>query len=242
MMLAATEQSTLMLLDAGASPAARDSEGRTALMHILKKGSFNGYGNRKAVLERLVDKGADLNAIDHRGYPAFMYASHPDPALVSFLLGRNADLTARGPQGETALIAFAKSYARSGPELIVMLATAGVDVSARDSDGNTALIWFAAAGSFLAGDKTADDLVKAAKSRGTDLNAVNNAGQTALVAAINAISNLPFAEALIRSGADVNVRDRDGKTALYYAKSRVSIDEFGKQRLMEKLRAAKAIE
>ncbi|KAK3238665.1 hypothetical protein CYMTET_51336, partial [Cymbomonas tetramitiformis] len=106
--------------------------GYTALMRASK----NGHG---AVVERLVEAGADPNHADQEGYTAMTLASlHGDEAVVEMLIEAGADLNrATGYQRETALMV--ASY--NGHEAVVeMLVEAGADPNHAGKEGKTALM------------------------------------------------------------------------------------------------------
>ena len=90
--------------------------------------------------------------------------------------------------------------------VVRMLVRHGANVHARDNDGWTALHHAA----FHSRQQALQDLVAA----GADLNAANEAGQTALMLAVKRQS--PLAWKLVVLGADVNATDNEGMTPLHY--------------------------
>jgi ankyrin repeat protein len=92
-----------LLLAHGADVHARSKTGETALMETAIRGDV-------AATKLLLDKGADVNIADHRGYTPLLLAAQYDgdsPELVRLLLARGADLNATA-EGETALSLAAK--------------------------------------------------------------------------------------------------------------------------------------
>ncbi len=88
----------------------------------------------------------------------------------------------------------------------------GADVNAKQNKyygGNTALI--------VAVYKGYSEIIKYLISKGADVNAKNDGGDTALHIAIFKDKNKEIIELLIEKGADVNAKDNDGETALYKA-------------------------
>jgi ankyrin repeat protein len=84
-------------------------------------------------------------------------------------------------------------------EQIKDLLDRGASIHARDRDGNTPLI--------LAAASFEPDIVRLLLERGADANAVNyKSGRTALVAAIG-FNDRVMLEALLASGADINLRE-----------------------------------
>lgn len=94
-------------------------------------------------------------------------------------------------------------------EVLADLLKAGAKVNFRYSDGNTPLI--------LAALYAQPDCVDLLIKKGADVNAVNNAGVTAL---IRAATNFDKARLLVEAGADVKARTHLGNTALILAARR----------------------
>jgi ankyrin repeat protein len=77
-----------------------------------------------AAAKLLLERGADVNAIDHRGYTPLIFAAHYDGdavELVRLLLSRGADIDAKA-EGETALSLAAR---RGETEVTRVLRAAG---------------------------------------------------------------------------------------------------------------------
>jgi ankyrin repeat protein len=109
-----------LLLAGGADARARSKAGETALMEAAIRGDVAGA-------KLLLDKGAEVNASDHRGYSALMLAAQYDgdsPELVRLLLARGADPTAVA-EGETALSLASKRGETEVTKLLREKASAG---------------------------------------------------------------------------------------------------------------------
>ena len=93
-----------------------DANGNTPLVFIINK-----TGNPK-VIQRLLEKGASVNAQNRTGETALMYAAwHGYSAIVQLLLENRADVTLKNKQGNTALtLAESKGH----PEIVEMLKAA----------------------------------------------------------------------------------------------------------------------
>ena len=105
------------------------------------------------IVQLLLDKGAEVNAKDHSGRTALIWA----------------------------LVAFEKND--FNPASLEVLLNNGAEVNAKDQNGQTALMWVmapAAHQGVSAGDKL-HTCVKALIAHGADVNAVDNAGQTVLM-------------------------------------------------------------
>ena len=85
------------ILDGGADVNAPDSEeGWPPLFHAV-------HMRQAAAILLLLERGADPNQRRDRLVPLEVAAAQRDPAIVEILLAHGADLTARGPDGSTAL-------------------------------------------------------------------------------------------------------------------------------------------
>jgi ankyrin repeat protein len=114
-----------ILIEKGADPNARDSDGRNALMvmsleTLLVGGmeiSLQGGGTRESrqqwrrndkavemIGETLLNAGGDVNAADNKGRTPLIYAVASErSAVVKLLLKRGANINARDHNGESAL-------------------------------------------------------------------------------------------------------------------------------------------
>jgi ankyrin repeat protein len=85
------------LLDAGADVNAPDSEeGWPPLFHAV-------HMRQAAAIVLLLERGADPNTRADRLVPLEVAAAQSDPAIMEILLAHGADISARGPDGSTAL-------------------------------------------------------------------------------------------------------------------------------------------
>ena len=229
------------LLDAGASVAARDREGGTALTHAARSGQRGlvkllvAHGaeinqrnvkgatplaaavehDRLGAAQDLIGLGADVNLPGQGGVaPLAAAAYNGDAKLVDLLVGHGADPSARDATGKTALLyAAARGFA---PVVKRLLAT-GIDINARYSNDLTVLMW--AAG--YADDVPVDDgvgLVTALLDGGAALEAVDDRGRTALMTAAE-LGHDEVVDLLLRRGAKPDLRDKQGKTAADLAAS-----------------------
>jgi len=91
-----------ILLEKGADPNTRDSEGRNALMVMsLEKRSENAV---EVIAETLINAGCDINAADNDGRTPLIYAViYQQLAAVKMLLKRGANINAKDHNGESAL-------------------------------------------------------------------------------------------------------------------------------------------
>jgi hypothetical protein len=153
---------------------------------------------------------------------------------VKKLLKEGADVNAKNSYGYTALI-LASSNGRT--EIVAMLLDAGANVNARTNTnywGSTALI--------RASENKHTEIVSMLLDNGADVNATDNDGDTALMRVINCDEEddrpwyqveydiIEIVEQLLnQDGIDVNVKNKNGKTALDIA------EETGCTKIIQKL-------
>jgi uncharacterized protein len=173
------------------------------------------YGGQTEVVQLLLDRGADVNAVDMNtggmGETALHYATRSGAksatVIVGLLLGSGADVNAKDLTGNTPLMS-----ALDNREIALMVLAQGADVNVRDQGGNTALMY--AAARHLTG------MIQTLMKKGADINAQNNGGSTALMktsGAIDAVDDPDTVQAVLDNGADPNKFDHNGYTALMYA-------------------------
>jgi ankyrin repeat protein len=118
------------LLAGGASPDARDEEGRTPLFSAV-------LGNSVALLGLLLESKADVNARDQHGWTALHYAAQEHlPELAGILVARGADANAQDAEGRSVLWRAVFS-ARGRGDMIRLLRRAGARDDLADGEGVT---------------------------------------------------------------------------------------------------------
>jgi ankyrin repeat protein len=175
-----------------------DGGGRTMLMTVL---AHAGGAPWLQIVRLLIGAGADVNRRDAGGRPVWDFAPTSGPACVeiwSALLEAGADVNARGPREETALIRVCAAHTDehgSVLSLVGLLLRAGAEVNARDRYGTCALR--AASGAGHA------EVVRALLAAGADPTLPAGAARSALhEAAIHGHARV--AQALLRAGARVD--------------------------------------
>ena len=195
------ESLSIFLLEKGANPNAATNEGMTALHYAVVRG---------------------LTLIqDVRFDPVISYLFRPNmPELVKELLKRGANPNVRLTKkvvGATPYLAAAASY---DVTLMRALVASGADPRAATKAKLTALM--AAAGMGRREDRTEEEerdalqAVKVAFELGSDLNATNDIGQTAVHAAAYTGSDA-IIEFLAEKGGNLDAKDKYGQTALSIA-------------------------
>jgi uncharacterized protein len=201
-----------------------DSPGRDGMTPLL----WAAQANDLEIARMLLSAGADANLGNRYGItPLWLAATNRSPELVALLLEHGAEAAAGLPHGETPLMAAARS---GDAESIQLLLDAGADPNVSETSlGETALMWAAAEDHadairvLVAGG--ADPSIA---SRVLDLAPMNwlNIGMVSTVLPVGGWPPLLFAGrenataaalALIEVGADPDIRDPDGLTALNVA-------------------------
>ncbi len=223
------------VLDFGASVAARDREGGTALTHAARGGDeamirlLVAHGaeidertvtgstplyvavesDRGRAVQALVELGAGVNIAGRGGVTPLSAAAYNGRLkLVDLLLSHGADATLRDGTGKVPILYAA---ARGFGSVIERLLKTGIDVNATYGNDLTVLMW--AAG--YANDVPADDgiaLVTALLDKGAHIDAVDDRGRTSLMTAAE-LGHDEIVDLLLARGAKADLRDKSGKAA-----------------------------
>ncbi len=216
---AGDRQAALELLDAGADPNERSSDGSTALL-------WAAYHGDAELVRRLIEAGADVEARNTFGAFALSEAAIIGSApVIAALLEAGADPNAKNWEGETPLMAAARS---GNVEAARLLLEAGADVNAKEEwGGQSALMW--------AASHSQPEMVKLLIEHGADVNArgavrrwerkvikeprpkdMNQGGFTPLLYAARE-GCIECAKHLIEGGADPDLHDPHRMTPLLLA-------------------------
>lgn len=154
-------------------------------------------------VQKFIDGGANLDAVDQKGQTALHYAAKAGQITIAKLLIANgADVNAGDDW--TPL----QEAAYGSRELVDLLLAKGADIKTGK--------WPAL---HCALDAQRFDIVELLLAKGADANIRDGEGRTPLhVSAWYAASRYPkIVELLIAKGADIDAKDNNGKTALSYA-------------------------
>lgn len=184
-------------------------------------------GNCRADAVRLLlDRGVSVDERDNCGRTALMAAisdrrggdSASQTATMVLLLAAKADVNAADAYGDTALMWAAE---RNCVGVARLLIEHGADVSTRRYHGANALIQAAGSRSPDPTERARNvEMVKLLAASGMDVNAKDDSGKTALMAAVSHASGtqsgfqVAALTALLEAHADANLADARGRTAL----------------------------
>ncbi|MEQ1578484.1 MAG: quinoprotein dehydrogenase-associated putative ABC transporter substrate-binding protein [Hyphomicrobium sp.] len=216
--LAADVERIKFLVERGADPNKRDSQGYAPLHSAARN-------RNDAVLTALLALKADVKAIDQDGFTPLHHAVLRNHApSIAVLAAAGADIEARTKDGFTPLaLAIIEDQYKAAMALIE--AKAPVETTVGDVKLTALML---AAGKEMrrltlgAGvsrvekwdpkDPGPIEVAEALLKRGANVNAVSTSGVSALLLAA-AHNNTPIVGLLVESGADRNFRNTDGKTA-----------------------------
>jgi len=193
-----------LLLANGADLGAKNKDGRTVLQEAVRRGLIK-------VSTWLIKKGADPNTRDNLGRSPLFDAVQSGPEMVKLLLSAGTGVNLRDSSGSTVthLAATAANQA-----VVDLLVGAGADLFAENASGLTPAV--------LALKNTPETWKVFFSSK--NINYQNNQGQTALhLAALGGVSPAAV-QFLVGLGADLQIRNKDGKTAAEVAAAAGRID------------------
>ena len=153
-------------------------------------------------VKTLIHAGTDVNSGDHVK-PLMQAVSDGDDECVKVLLQAGADVNYTDKTGDTAL----KQEAKKGnDECLKLLVNVGADVNKYNSDGLTALMEAVKMGQ----TKCVHTFIQA----GANVNLKSESDDAPLIMATDLSNAYEILKLLVDAGADVNVTDSDGNTAL----------------------------
>jgi ankyrin repeat protein len=112
----------------------QNNEGQTALMLAVK------WQKHPAIIELLIQHGADVHITDKNGLNSLMYAAKYCDILsmVKLILGAGVDANSQDNSGKTPLMYAAEI---NSDEIIINLVVAGAVLGTKDNTGKTAVDW-----------------------------------------------------------------------------------------------------
>ena len=185
------------------SDSVDDPEDRCTALHLATR------RRHLDVIQVLLENGADVNACDGEGDTILMYAfEYQLFDVMQTVLRYGADANIEDISGNTAL---SRAIVRGRFEAFRTLLRSGPDVNVRRGHKGVTLLMSA-----VSAEQPA--MVEALLAHGSDVNASDNTGTTALhMAAQRRGSGIVLIDKLLQHNADVNVRDEHGTTPLILA-------------------------
>lgn len=168
-------------------------------------------------LQDQLDVGLDPNERFEDGYTMLLWAAQTyNVEIARLLVKRGAKLENSLADGTNALMLSAAHYR---VHMAGFLLQAGIDPNVRDDEGMSALHhcvnWWQT--HFVIGNMEPDQskIIKSIAEHKGDLNIKDKVGRTPMMLAAR-FRHLPQLEALIAAGAEVNLKDSKGRTALTF--------------------------
>ena len=167
----------------------------------------------EAIVEQLLNAGANCNAADEKGATALhMFAANGTTSILKLLVKHQADVNHKDSQGCTPLLLAIQEGRQSAAEFLMQT---GMDVNIQNNDGETAL--------HLSAEMDHFNFARILLEHGADPNVQNENRETPLHVAARE-GSLSVAKVLLDHGADHSIRNRSGEsedaTALHLAVER----------------------
>lgn len=190
-----------------------NKNGENAVNVAIASGNFN-------VLKYLIDKGANLNSTSDTGIPPLSQAiiEYNKQAIDILLNSKKVDMYYVWGEmwtGSPLYIACSKANVYALEKMVEH----GADLNYDFSEYNAVpLVHYALSYKQFIKNEDYRELIAFLILNKADINAKNNQGQTPLMVALKN-GDIDAFNALTAGGADVTIKDNNGKTALFYAES-----------------------
>ncbi|KAG4267322.1 hypothetical protein FPRO04_04934 [Fusarium proliferatum] len=203
------EKVVKLLLKRKANVEAKDDQGRT-LLHLAARNEGS-----QAIMEALISYGADINARDNSGStPLISTVLRASIDEIGFLISQGADTTAQENTGEACIHKAMRRRTRH--EIVRLLLDNGAKADARTKGGRTCLHVLADQYGVVS---CTGDLIQLVTSRGVDINANGNDGNTVLHTVVRRGSLEDLSSFADQPGVNFNARNGLGETPLHVAAS-----------------------
>lgn len=204
------------LIDKGVDVNVTEQGGETPLQYA----AYKGYTE---IVKMLIDNGAGVNVAAKSGrHPLGDAAVNGHEEIVRLLLASGAKINPH--QEDESMRATALHAAARGGNITIfdLLIVKGANVNAMCKQGTP--LHFAARTRAIVKDEVCAEIVKKLIAKGADVNTREpRQERTPLHIAVRR-GRTKAAELLIAAGAEVNTKDKDGHTPLWYAKDKYTVD------------------
>ncbi len=192
------------LLDKGFDKNYVTAEGETPILAAAQNPNY-------LVLEKLIEKGANLKAVDNDKRNALFIASkcNDKPYIISILIEKGIPVNYRDQYGNTAVLFAAQN---NNVNILKTLVEKGADLNSVNDAGITALM------SALIEGNNNIEMIKYLIENGIDVNAKNADDLTAIMIASASITDPEIIKLLITAGADISEEDNNGYDSYRIAK------------------------
>jgi ankyrin repeat protein len=222
---------------------AKGKYGMTALMYVSS--------DSRSIFKLLLDKGAEVNAIDDTGKTACIHAAiKGDRIKLAGLLEYKANINVKDNSYMTALMHSLKNNNNTynyifnnggeyvdtdiSDKTVLMYACLSKDKDIdkfiitlinKGVDINAKDFKYMTALMYILNEEYKPNIVRLFLEKGADVNATDIYENTALIKAITIPNiDIDIIKLILKKGADVNAKDNEGKTALMYASIRDDYD------------------
>jgi ankyrin repeat protein len=221
------EEVAATLIEAGANINAQAEDGATPLLVTIGHISLNESGreSRRLLAQSLIAKRASVSVSNWEGTsPLLAAVQSGDTNPAQLLLSAKADIEVKDAKGQTPLLA---AVAHDNVEMMKLLVGNKANLAAFDKDGYSPLSEACQKG-YPEGEQMTQFLLGA----GADPNLAGESNWTPLMSAESfnyrepwGVSSHLIISELLKYGAKVNVRSRNGTTALIQAAGHPSRDD-----------------
>ena len=169
------------------------------------------------IFNMLLEKGANIKQEDSINNNVLHVAAlrNENPQFIEFLLNKGFSIEKRNKYGNTAVFAASRNV---NIDVIKTLVAKGGNLKGINDFGDTILMYLFSSANNEAHNVISIEMVKYLIENGVDVNARNSVNQTALMLAVDNVTDPEYIELLITAGADVNAEDDNGYTPYKIAK------------------------
>ncbi len=226
----------------------RDNQGCTPLHYAMHDGDQESQEDVSRCVELLLERGADVEARNNRGStPLHLAASNMSEKIVRLLIRNGAKINLQNNKNQTALH---KASRHGHLDIVRLLLDHKADIDLQDNHGSTplhlAIYHMSREAVQLFLDHAADVTLRNDKGQAVlhqalqrghpdiiqlilsganvDADAVDNDGSTPLYLAASEAEVLSGAQLLLDHGANIDLRNKTGQTALHLASQRGRLD------------------